>query len=58
LERLGDAENTPDPTKFREGLHIMAETGGARHSGLNHAVVIGCSGRVGNMVIYIAFQVL
>jgi len=56
LESLGKEERSP--TEFRMRLHISAETGDSRYSWLNQAVIIASSGRVEDMVIYDAYQVL
>jgi hypothetical protein len=39
-------------------LHLTFETGDERYSWLNSAVFIASSGRVGDMVVYDAYQVL
>jgi hypothetical protein len=39
-------------------LHVMAEAGDEQYSWLNQAVIIAGSGRVRDMVIYDAYQVL
>ncbi|KAE9965735.1 hypothetical protein BLS_007424 [Venturia inaequalis] len=56
LENLGEKEVSP--TEFRMRLHITAETGDERYSWLNQAVIVASSGRVQDMVIYDAYQLL
>ena len=56
LESLGKEERKP--TEYRMRLHLTAETGDERYSWLNQAVMIASSGRVGDMVIYDAYQLV
>ena len=56
LEKLGEGKIGPD--QFRMRLHLTFETGDERYTWLNSAVFIASSGRVGDMVIYDAYQVL
>lgn len=56
LEGLGQMEDSPKD--FRMRLHVIAETGDERYSWLNQAVIVASSGRVKDMVIYDAFQLL
>jgi hypothetical protein len=56
LESLGRKEVSAED--FRMRLHVMAETGDERYSWLNQAVIVASAGRVKNMVIYDAFQLL
>ncbi|KAG9970737.1 hypothetical protein KCU78_g23730, partial [Aureobasidium melanogenum] len=56
LEKLGEGKIGPD--QFRMRLNLTFETGDERYTWLNSAVFIASSGRVGDMVIYDAYQVL
>lgn len=56
LEKLGEGNIGPD--QFRMRLNLTFETGDPRYTWLNSAVFIASSGRVGDMVIYDAYQVL
>lgn len=56
LESLGKEER--EPTEYRMRLHLTAETGDERYSWLNQAVMVASSGRVGDMVIYDAYQLV
>jgi len=56
LESLGEKEASPED--FRMRLHVTAETGDERYSWLNQAVIVASSGRVKDMVIYDAYQLL
>jgi hypothetical protein len=56
LEKLGEGKIGADA--FRMRLHLTFETGDERYSWLNSAVFIASSGRVGDMVVYDAYQVL
>lgn len=56
LEKLGKGNVNPD--QFRMRLHLTFETGDERYSWINQGVFIASSGRVGDQVIYDAYQVL
>ncbi|THX24424.1 hypothetical protein D6D10_10131 [Aureobasidium pullulans] len=56
LEKLGEGNIGPD--QFRMRLHLTFETGDERYTWLNSGVFMASSGRVGDMVIYDAYQVL
>lgn len=56
LESLGEKEVSPED--FRMKLHVIAETRDERYSLLNQAVIVASSGRVKDMMIYDAFQLL
>jgi len=54
LERLGKEEISPD--QYRMRLQLTMETGDERYSWVNQGVFIASSGRVGDQVIYDAYQ--
>lgn len=57
LEKLGkDTSITADQFKMR--LHMTMETGDERYSWVNDGVFVASSGRVGDQVIYDAFELL
>lgn len=56
LEKLGEGNIGPD--QFRMRLHLTFETGDEKYTWLNSGVFMASSGRVGDMVIYDAYQVL
>jgi hypothetical protein len=56
LEKLGEGKIGPD--QYRMRLNLTMETGDERYSWVNDAVMIASSGRVGDMVIYDAYQVV
>ena len=56
LEKLGEGKIGPD--EYRMRLHLTFETGDERYSWLNSGVFMASSGRVGNQVIYDAYQIL
>jgi hypothetical protein len=61
LEELGDSTKAKEAMKnrsFRMRLHLTFETGDERYSWLNSGVFIASSGRVGDQVIYDAYQIL
>lgn len=39
-------------------LHIVAETGDERYAWLNQTAIVASAGRVGDMMIYDAYEVL
>lgn len=56
LEKLGEKNIGSDSKKMR--LHVTAETGDEWYRRLNQAVIIACAGRVGDQVIYDAYETL
>jgi hypothetical protein len=57
LEKLGD-DTSIKPDQFRMRLNMTMETGDSRYSWINDGVFIASSGRVGDQVIYDAYQLL
>lgn len=55
LEKLNEGGTGAD--RYRMRLHLTMETGDERYSWVNQGVFIASSGRVGNQVIYDAYQV-
>ena len=56
LEKLGEGGIAADKYKMR--LHVTAETGDERYSWLNQAVIVASAGRVGDQVVYDAYELL
>ena len=56
LERLGKEEVAPD--QFRMRLNLTMETGDDRYTWINSSVFMASSGRVGDQVIYDAYQIV
>lgn len=54
LSKLGEGNIGPD--QYRMRLQLKMETGDSRYSWVNQGVFIASSGRVGNQVIYDAYQ--
>lgn len=57
LEKLGD-DTSIKPDQFRMRLQLVMETGDERYSWVNQGVFIASSGRVGDQVVYDAYEVL
>jgi hypothetical protein len=56
LERLG--KEVVSPEEYRMRLHLTMETGDERYSWINQGVFVASSARVGDQVIYDAYQLL
>lgn len=57
LEKLAEGASV-GPEQYKMRLHVTMETGDARYSWVNGGVFVASSGRVGNQVIYDAYEVL
>lgn len=56
LEKLGEGELGAE--EYRMRLHLTFETGDERYRWLNQGVFVASSGRVGERVVYDAYQLL
>ena len=56
LEKLGEGGIGSNGYKMK--LHDAAETGDPRYTWLNQAVIIASAGRVGDQIVYDAYEVL
>lgn len=57
LEKLGD-DTSITADRFKMRLHMTMETGDPRYSWVNSGVFVASSGRVGDQVIYDAYELL